>query len=171
MGDFNVTPSHADSRLLTGDGWHDAHVASSALQDATHLKGDRMDHIFYQGTGITPQTWTVVRSPDPEPPLSDHYPVSVRFRIEGLKSIVQIKPVTSVDTIRGHRKEHRQRIASQPINRRTRMKRLVRRTICCSKTEPRHDLVLGLFINRDACGRAIEDVESTPVRHLPGGQP
>jgi insertion element IS1 protein InsB len=31
---------------------------------------------------------------------------------------------------------------------RTRIKRLVRRTICFSKTERMHDLVIGLFINR-----------------------
>lgn len=31
---------------------------------------------------------------------------------------------------------------------RTRIKRLVRRTICFSKTERMHDIVIGLFINR-----------------------
>jgi IS1 transposase len=30
---------------------------------------------------------------------------------------------------------------------RTRIKRLVRRTICFSKTERMHDLVIGLFVN------------------------
>jgi len=34
------------------------------------------------------------------------------------------------------------------INLRTRIKRLVRRTICFSKIERVHDLVIGLFINR-----------------------
>ena len=38
---------------------------------------------------------------------------------------------------------------------RTRIKRLVRRTICFAKTERMHDLVLRLFINRDEFGRAI----------------
>ena len=37
---------------------------------------------------------------------------------------------------------------SKPIRLRTRLKRLVRRTICFSKTERMHDLVIGLFINR-----------------------
>ena len=41
------------------------------------------------------------------------------------------------------------------INLRTRIKRLVRRTICFSKTECMHDLVIGLFVNRYEFGRAI----------------
>jgi len=40
-------------------------------------------------------------------------------------------------------KEHTQSIDSQPIELRTRLKRLVRRTICFSKTLTMHDLVLG----------------------------
>jgi insertion element IS1 protein InsB len=51
--------------------------------------------------------------------------------------------------------EHRQRIESQHINLPTRVKRLVRRTICLSKPEHRHDLVIGLFVNRYEFGRAI----------------
>ena len=45
-------------------------------------------------------------------------------------------------------KAHTQKIESKHINLRTRIKRLVRRTICFSKTERKHDLVIGLFINR-----------------------
>jgi insertion element IS1 protein InsB len=45
-------------------------------------------------------------------------------------------------------KAHMQRIESKHINLRTRIKRLVRRTICFSKTERMHDLVIGLFVNR-----------------------
>lgn len=45
-------------------------------------------------------------------------------------------------------KAHTQKIASKHINLRTRIKRLVRRTICFSKTERMHDLVIGLFITR-----------------------
>jgi insertion element IS1 protein InsB len=45
-------------------------------------------------------------------------------------------------------KEHTQTIESKHINLRTRIKRLVRRTICFSKTITMHDLVIGLFINR-----------------------
>jgi insertion element IS1 protein InsB len=52
-------------------------------------------------------------------------------------------------------KEHTQTIASKPINLRTRIKRLVRRTICFSKTITMHDLVIGLFINRYEFGGAI----------------
>ena len=52
-------------------------------------------------------------------------------------------------------KENTQKIESKHINLRTRIKRLVRRTLCFSKTERMHDLVIGLFINRYAFGRAI----------------
>jgi insertion element IS1 protein InsB len=45
-------------------------------------------------------------------------------------------------------KENTQKIESKHINLRTRIKRLVRRTICFSKTERMHDLVIGLFVNR-----------------------
>jgi insertion element IS1 protein InsB len=49
-------------------------------------------------------------------------------------------------------KENTQKIESKHINLRTRIKRLVRRTICFSKTERMHDLVIGLFINRHEFG-------------------
>ena len=52
-------------------------------------------------------------------------------------------------------KANTQRIESKHINMRTRIKRLVRRTICFSKTERMHDVVIGLFINRYEFGRAI----------------
>jgi insertion element IS1 protein InsB len=52
-------------------------------------------------------------------------------------------------------KEHMQKIESKHINLRTRIKRLVRRTICFSKSEHMHDLVIGLFVNRYEFGRAI----------------
>jgi insertion element IS1 protein InsB len=52
-------------------------------------------------------------------------------------------------------KQHTQKIESKHINLRTRIKRLVRRTICFSKTTTMHDLVVGLFINRYEFGRAI----------------
>src|SRR5262249_40157595 len=47
------------------------------------------------------------------------------------------------------------KIESKHINLRTRIKRLVRRTICFSKTERMHDLVIGLFVNRYEFGRPI----------------
>ena len=43
----------------------------------------------------------------------------------------------------------------KPINWRTRIKRLMRRTICFSQTTARHDLVIGLFINRYEFGVTI----------------
>jgi insertion element IS1 protein InsB len=52
-------------------------------------------------------------------------------------------------------KANTQKIESKHINLRTRIKRLVRRTICFSKTERMHDLVVGLFINRYEFGRPL----------------
>ena len=52
-------------------------------------------------------------------------------------------------------KENPQNIESKHINLRTRIKRLVRRTICFSKTELMHDVVIGLFINRYEFGVAV----------------
>jgi len=52
-------------------------------------------------------------------------------------------------------KQYTQKIESKHINLRTRIKRLVRRTICFSKTTVMHDLVVGLFINRYEFGRLI----------------
>jgi insertion element IS1 protein InsB len=49
-------------------------------------------------------------------------------------------------------KAHTQKIDSKRINVRTRLKRLVRRTLCFSKTERMHALVIGLFIHRYAFG-------------------
>ena len=52
-------------------------------------------------------------------------------------------------------KANTQKIESKHINLRTRIKRLVRRTLCFAKTEYRHDLVIGRFINRYEFGRPI----------------
>ena len=52
-------------------------------------------------------------------------------------------------------KDNTQKIESKHINLRTRIKRLVHRTICFSKTEYMHDPVIGLFIIRYECGRAL----------------
>jgi endonuclease/exonuclease/phosphatase family metal-dependent hydrolase len=82
LGDFNFTPTHAAYALLTSDGWHDAHRAASTTSEATHRSGRRIDHIFYRGAGVTPQSWTPLCSPDPQRPLSDHHLVSVRLRVE-----------------------------------------------------------------------------------------
>lgn len=52
-------------------------------------------------------------------------------------------------------KQNMQKIESKHINIRTRIKRLVRKTICFSKTVFMHDLVIGLFINRYEFGVAV----------------
>jgi len=54
-------------------------------------------------------------------------------------------------------KDNTQKIESKHIRLRTRIKRLVRRTICFSKTEQMHDLVIGLFINRYEFGLLLSD--------------
>ena len=45
-------------------------------------------------------------------------------------------------------KQNTQRIENKHLHLRTRIKRLVRKTICFSKTITMHDVVIGLFMNR-----------------------
>jgi insertion element IS1 protein InsB len=45
-------------------------------------------------------------------------------------------------------KRHTQQLERKHLTLRTRIKRLVRKTICFSKSTQMHDLVIGLFINR-----------------------
>lgn len=52
-------------------------------------------------------------------------------------------------------KENTQKIERKHLTLRTRIKRLARKTICFSKSERMHDIVLGLFINRYEFGLAI----------------
>jgi len=48
-----------------------------------------------------------------------------------------------------------QKIERKHLTLRTRIKRLVRKTICFSKSTQMHDIVIGLFVNRSAFGRAV----------------
>lgn len=52
-------------------------------------------------------------------------------------------------------KKNTQKIEQKHIRLRTRIKRLARKTICFSKSEEMHDLVIGLFINRYEFGISI----------------
>jgi IS1 family transposase/transposase-like protein len=52
-------------------------------------------------------------------------------------------------------KRNTQKIERKHLTIRMRIKRLVRQTICFSKTTQMHDLVIGLFVNRYAFGRAV----------------
>jgi insertion element IS1 protein InsB len=52
-------------------------------------------------------------------------------------------------------KANTQKIESKPSKLRTRIKRLVRRPLCFSKTEHMHDLVSGLCINRYEFGQPL----------------
>ena len=52
-------------------------------------------------------------------------------------------------------KENTQKIERKHLTLRTRIKRLARKTICFSKKEQMHDIVIGLFVNRYEFGRVI----------------
>jgi insertion element IS1 protein InsB len=52
-------------------------------------------------------------------------------------------------------KQYTQKIERKHTTLRARIKRLVRKTICFSQTTQMHDMVIGLFINRFAYGRAV----------------
>jgi insertion element IS1 protein InsB len=52
-------------------------------------------------------------------------------------------------------KRNTQKIERKHLTLRTRIKRLARKTICFSKLEKMHDIVIGLFINRYEFGVAI----------------
>src|SRR6266567_8683697 len=52
-------------------------------------------------------------------------------------------------------KRNTQKIERKHLTLRTRIKRLVRKTICFSKTTQMHDIVIGLFVNRYAFERAV----------------
>jgi len=48
-----------------------------------------------------------------------------------------------------------QKIERKHLTLRARIKRLVRKTICFSKSAQMHDIVIGLFVNRYAFGRPV----------------
>ena len=52
-------------------------------------------------------------------------------------------------------KRYTQKIERKHLTLRTRIKRLVRKTICFSKSTQMHDIVIGLFVNRYAFGRTV----------------
>jgi insertion element IS1 protein InsB len=52
-------------------------------------------------------------------------------------------------------KRNTQKIGRKHLTLRTRITRLVRKTICFPKTTQMHDIVIGLFVNRYAFGRAV----------------
>ncbi len=52
-------------------------------------------------------------------------------------------------------KANTQKIERKHLTLRTRLKRLARKTICFSKREKMHDIVIGLFINRYEFGVAV----------------
>jgi insertion element IS1 protein InsB len=52
-------------------------------------------------------------------------------------------------------KRHTQQIERKHLTLRTRIKRLARKTICFSKSIARHDIVIGLFVNRYEFGLSV----------------
>ena len=52
-------------------------------------------------------------------------------------------------------KRNTQRIERKHLTLRTRIKRLMRETICFSKLAQMHDIVIGIFINRYEFGRTV----------------
>jgi insertion element IS1 protein InsB len=52
-------------------------------------------------------------------------------------------------------KENTQKIERKHLTLRTRIKRLTRKTLCFSKSIRMHDIVSGLFVNRDEFGLHI----------------
>jgi insertion element IS1 protein InsB len=52
-------------------------------------------------------------------------------------------------------KPYTQKIERKPLTLRTRIKRFARKTIGVSKSLMRHDIVLGLFMNRDEFARPV----------------
>jgi len=48
-----------------------------------------------------------------------------------------------------------QRIEPKHLTLRTRLKRLARKTLCCSRSRVRHELLIGLYMNRVEFGRAV----------------
>ena len=52
-------------------------------------------------------------------------------------------------------KRHTQQIERKHLTLRTRLKRLVRKTLCFSKSIALHDIVIGLFINRYEFGLSV----------------
>jgi hypothetical protein len=52
-------------------------------------------------------------------------------------------------------KRHTQQIERTHLTLRTRIKRLTRQTICFSRSTWRHDIVIGLFVNRYEFGLAV----------------
>jgi insertion element IS1 protein InsB len=62
-------------------------------------------------------------------------------------------------------KHHTQNIERKHLTLRTRIKRLVRKTICFSKSQQIHDIIIGLFVNQYAFGRVVSKWPSPHLEH------
>jgi len=57
--------------------------------------------------------------------------------------------------LHGHGKRSTSQIERKHLTLRTRIKRLARKIICFSKSTELHDIVIGLFVNRDEFGLSV----------------
>jgi endonuclease/exonuclease/phosphatase family metal-dependent hydrolase len=81
-GDFNTSPTRGDYAKLTEGDWTDAYIAAPEASEngvdnhvSTVFFGEnRIDHILFHGAGFEAVGWKRIESPDPDKPLSDHYP-------------------------------------------------------------------------------------------------
>lgn len=75
----------------------------------------------------------------------------MRWLFQGLLVLIELRLIWGCKV----GQQNMQRIENKQLNLRTRIKRLVRKTICFSKTTLMHDVVIGLFINRYEFGGAV----------------
>jgi insertion element IS1 protein InsB len=68
-------------------------------------------------------------------------------------------------------KRNTQKIERPHLTLRTRIQCLVRKTICFSTSTQMHDIVIGLFVNRYAFGRAVSPWPSPLLKHYPHNFP
>ncbi|WP_218921128.1 IS1 family transposase, partial [Piscirickettsia salmonis] len=98
--------------------------------------------------------------------IPDEIPVSIRFHYTSfIMSVRKVSYYYTDDWGSYQRilpedshfigKKNTQAIERKHLTLRTRIKRLARKTICFSKSEKMHDVVIGLFINKFEFGKAI----------------
>ena len=77
--------------------------------------------------------------------------IDMSLNASGIRDTARVLRI-STDTVL---RELKKKEARKHLTLRTRIKRLVRKTICFSKTIQMHDIVLGLFVNRYAFGLVV----------------
>jgi insertion element IS1 protein InsB len=111
--------------------WHAIDHATGAV--LAYVFGRRKDEVFWQLKGLL-EPFGLTRF------YTDHWGAYTRH----------LDPAVHCPG-----KRRTQKIERKHLTLRTRIKRLVRKTICFSKSTQMHDLVIGLFVNRYAFGRTL----------------